>query len=61
MCGAHVAAAAAVVRGMPAAGYLESTALLDLNYTEDAAGGPDISVALHPLTARLVLLQSDSR
>ncbi|KAF8057927.1 Serine/threonine-protein phosphatase PP1 isozyme 1 [Scenedesmus sp. PABB004] len=31
-----------------AVGHLQSTALLDLNYMEDAGGGPDISVALHP-------------
>mmetsp|Transcript_11432 Transcript_11432/g.20163 ORF Transcript_11432/g.20163 Transcript_11432/m.20163 type:complete len:245 (-) Transcript_11432:375-1109(-) len=47
--------------GAVAAGHLEGTPLLDLNYSEDAAGGPDVSIALHPLTSRLVLLQSDSR
>lgn len=40
-----------------AAGYLQSTSLLDLNYMEDAGGGPDISVAVHPNLDRLVLLQ----
>lgn len=40
-----------------AVGYLQSTALLDLNYMEDSGGGPDISVAVHPNLDRLVLLQ----
>lgn len=40
-----------------AVGYLQSTPLLDLNYMEDAGGGPDISVAVHPNLDRLVLLQ----
>ncbi|KAL6756870.1 ribosomal protein S5 domain 2-type protein [Haematococcus lacustris] len=44
-----------------AAGYLESTPLLDLNFSEDSGGGPDMAVALHPATGRLVLLQMDSR
>jgi hypothetical protein len=35
----------------------QSTPLLDLNYMEDAGGGPDISVAVHPNKDRLVLLQ----
>ncbi|PRW20485.1 exosome complex component RRP41-like protein isoform A [Chlorella sorokiniana] len=34
-----------------AAGYLESTALLDLNYVEDSGGGPDVAVAIHPICA----------
>uniref|UniRef100_A0A383VD35 Uncharacterized protein n=1 Tax=Tetradesmus obliquus TaxID=3088 RepID=A0A383VD35_TETOB len=44
-----------------AVGYLQSTPLLDLNYTEDSGGGPDISVALHPNLDRLVLLQMDGK
>lgn len=44
-----------------AAGYLDETALLDLNYIEDSGGGPDISVALHPQFDRVVLLQMDNR
>lgn len=44
-----------------AAGYLQGTPLLDLNYMEDAGGGPDVSVALHPSLDRLVLLQMDGR
>ncbi|KAF5828533.1 exoribonuclease PH component of the exosome [Dunaliella salina] len=44
-----------------AAGYLEGHSLLDLNFQEDSAGGPDCSIALHPNSDRLVLLQMDSR
>jgi exosome complex component RRP41 len=44
-----------------AAGYLDSTPLLDMNYMEDSGGGPDVAVALHPGLDRVVLLQADSR
>lgn len=44
-----------------AVGFLQSTALLDLNYMEDSGGGPDISVAVHPNMDRLVLLQMDGK
>lgn len=44
-----------------AAGYLDSTSLLDLNYLEDCGGGPDIAVALHPKLDKVVLLQADNR
>lgn len=44
-----------------AAGYLEGTALLDLNYLEDSGGGPDVVVALQPNLDKVVLLQSDNR
>lgn len=45
-----------------AAGYLESTALLDLNYMEDSGGGPDVAVAIHANHEdRVVLLQQDNR
>ena len=44
-----------------AAGYLDSTPLLDLNYTEDSGGGPDVVVALHPGLEKVVLLQSDNK
>ena len=39
------------MRDMPgscAAGYLESTPLLDLNYLEDSGGGPDVVLAVQP-------------
>eukprot|EP00879_Flechtneria_rotunda_P003558 GHRR01003792.1.p1 GENE.GHRR01003792.1~~GHRR01003792.1.p1 ORF type:complete len:250 (+),score=66.73 GHRR01003792.1:129-878(+) len=44
-----------------AVGFLQSTPVLDLNYMEDAGGGPDISVATHPNMDRLVLLQMDGK
>ena len=44
-----------------AAGFLDETALLDLNYIEDSGGGPDISVAMHSNFERIVLLQMDNR
>lgn len=34
--------------GSCAAGYLESTPLLDLNYLEDSGGGPDVVLAVQP-------------
>jgi hypothetical protein len=40
-----------------AAGYLDSTAILDMNYIEDSGGGPDVSVAYHPNLDKVVLLQ----
>jgi hypothetical protein len=40
-----------------AAGYLDSTPLLDMNYIEDSGGGPDVAVAYHPNLDRVVLLQ----
>jgi len=47
--------------GACAAGYLEGTPLLDMNYAEDAGGGPDVAVALHPHSGALVLAQMDNR
>ncbi|KAK2079005.1 Exosome complex component rrp41 [Prototheca wickerhamii] len=44
-----------------AAGYLEDTALLDLNYTEDAGGGPDVAVALQTGVDQVLLLQADNK
>lgn len=44
-----------------AAGYLDSTPLLDLNQTEDSGGGPDVVLALHPGLDKVVLLQSDNK
>ncbi|KAG2447822.1 hypothetical protein HYH02_007278 [Chlamydomonas schloesseri] len=44
-----------------AAGYLDGTPLLDLNYTEDAGGGPDLCVALAPRLDSLYLVQMDNR
>ncbi|GFR47028.1 hypothetical protein Agub_g8713 [Astrephomene gubernaculifera] len=44
-----------------AAGHLDATPLLDLNYSEDAGGGPDLAVALAPRLDQLVLVQMDNR
>ena len=44
-----------------AAGHLDGSALLDLNYSEDSGGGPDVVVALQPNADKVVLLQSDNR
>lgn len=44
-----------------AAGYLENTPLLDLNYMEDSGGGPDVVVALQPGIDKIILLQSDNK
>ena len=60
-----LAAAAVPMRDIVAscaAGFLEGTALLDLNYSEDSGGGPDVALAIHPNHAdRVVLLQQDNR
>ncbi|KAK9757862.1 hypothetical protein RND81_01G191200 [Saponaria officinalis] len=43
------------------AGYLNSTPLLDLNYVEDSAGGPDVTVGFLPKMDKVTLLQMDSK
>jgi exosome complex component RRP41 len=40
-----------------AAGYLNSTPLLDLNYIEDSGGGPDLTVGIFPKLDKVSLLQ----
>ncbi|CAI0453184.1 unnamed protein product [Linum tenue] len=42
-------------------GYLNSTPLLDLNYLEDSAGGPDVTVGFLPKLDRVTLLQMDAK
>ncbi|KAJ4828287.1 Exosome complex component rrp41, partial [Turnera subulata] len=42
-------------------GYLNSTPLLDLNYVEDSAGGPDVTVGFLPALDRVTLLQMDAK
>lgn len=44
-----------------AAGYLDSTSILDMNYMEDSGGGPDVAVAIHPNLNKTVLLQMDNK
>ncbi|GLT79731.1 hypothetical protein SLA2020_512080 [Shorea laevis] len=43
------------------AGYLNSTPLLDLNYTEDSTGGPDVTVGILPKLDEVTLLQMDAK
>ncbi|CAL1367793.1 unnamed protein product [Linum trigynum] len=43
------------------AGYLNSTPLLDLNYLEDSAGGPDVTVGFLPKLDKVTLLQMDAK
>ncbi|CAK7348772.1 unnamed protein product [Dovyalis caffra] len=38
-------------------GYLNSTPLLDLNYVEDSAGDPDVTVGILPKLDKVTLLQ----
>ncbi|KAG6749589.1 hypothetical protein POTOM_046647 [Populus tomentosa] len=43
------------------AGFLNSTPLLDLNYIEDSAGGPDVTVGILPKLDKVTLLQMDAK
>nr|KYP51340.1 Exosome complex exonuclease RRP41 [Cajanus cajan] len=44
------------------AGYLNSTPLLDnLNFIEDSAGGPDVTLGILPKLDKVTLLQMDSK
>ncbi|KAL6848959.1 hypothetical protein ACP4OV_021542 [Aristida adscensionis] len=43
------------------AGYLCSTPLLDLNYIEDSAGGPDVTVGILAKMDKVTLLQMDAK
>lgn len=43
------------------AGYLNNTPLLDLNYLEDSAGGPDVTLGILPKVDKVTLLQSDAK
>ncbi|GFP91947.1 exosome complex component rrp41 [Phtheirospermum japonicum] len=43
------------------AGYLNGTPLLDLNYVEDSAGGPDVTVGILPKLDKVTLLQMDAK
>jgi exosome complex component RRP41 len=40
-----------------AAGCIDDTPLLDLNYLEDSSGSPDMPLALLPNSGRVTLLQ----
>ena len=60
---------ACVVAGIPmkdfvvacAAGCIDDTPLLDLNYLEDSARGVDMPVAIFPKTDKVLMLQMDYR
>ncbi|KAK4483511.1 hypothetical protein RD792_010708 [Penstemon davidsonii] len=43
------------------AGFLNGTPLLDLNYVEDSAGGPDVTVGILPKLDKVTLLQMDAK
>ncbi|KAI6059563.1 Exosome complex component RRP41 [Aix galericulata] len=43
------------------AGLVEDTALADLSYLEEAAGGPQAALALLPTSGQMALLQLDAR
>ncbi|XP_011627119.1 exosome complex component RRP41 homolog isoform X1 [Amborella trichopoda] len=43
------------------AGYLVNTPLLDLNYVEDSAGGPDLTVGILAKMDKVTLLQMDAK
>lgn len=43
------------------AGYLNNIPLLDLNYVEDSAGGPDITVGILPKLDEVTLRQMDAK
>lgn len=44
-----------------AAGFIDGKPILDLNYVEDSAGGPDLPVAVLPQTGKIVMVQMDSK
>nr|XP_006116411.1 exosome complex component RRP41 [Pelodiscus sinensis] len=43
------------------AGFIEDTPLADLNYVEEAAGGPQVALALLPKSDQIALLEMNSR
>jgi len=44
-----------------AAGFIDNTPLLDLNYLEDSARGVDLPIAIFPKSDKVVMLQMDYR
>eukprot|EP00741_Cyanophora_paradoxa_P024650 tig00022080_g23800.t1 len=44
-----------------AAGYVDGTPILDMNYIEEGAGGPNFPVAVLPRSGRLVSAQMDNK
>lgn len=43
------------------AGFIEDTPLVDLSYIEEAAGGPQLALALLPKSDQIALLEMNSR
>ncbi|KAH0617311.1 hypothetical protein JD844_015348 [Phrynosoma platyrhinos] len=43
------------------AGFIEETPLADLNYVEEAAGGPQLALALLPKSEQIALLEMNAR
>lgn len=43
------------------AGFIEDTPLADLNYVEEAAGGPQLALALLPKSDQIALLEMNAR
>uniref|UniRef100_A0A452V5F0 Exosome component 4 n=1 Tax=Ursus maritimus TaxID=29073 RepID=A0A452V5F0_URSMA len=43
------------------AGFVDSTALADLSHVEEAAGGPQLALALLPASGQIALLEMDAR
>jgi exosome complex component RRP41 len=43
------------------AGYLENTALLDLNNLEESGGGAELALAVTPADGKIVMLQMDQK
>nr|XP_040149423.1 exosome complex component RRP41 isoform X1 [Ictidomys tridecemlineatus] len=43
------------------AGFVEGTALADLSHVEEAAGGPQLALALLPASGQIALLEMDAR
>ncbi|KAB0396461.1 hypothetical protein E2I00_012105, partial [Balaenoptera physalus] len=54
--------ALAVVYGPhEATGFVDGTALADLSHVEEAAGGPQLALALLPSSGQIALLEMDAR
>lgn len=43
------------------AGFIEDTPLADLNYVEEATGGPQLALALLPKSEQIALLEMNAR
>ncbi len=43
------------------AGFVDSTPIIDLNYNERSAGGPELLVAVHPKTGKIIASTLDNK